>query len=302
MVTMDDYAESVEITWCPGCGNFLIIRALKMAFVELGIEPHEVLLVSGIGQAAKLPHYMKCNVINGLHGRTLSYATGAKIANRNLIVIATSGDGDLYGEGGNHFIHTIRRNPDITVIAHNNQVYGLTKGQASPTSDLGFVTRLQTGGVILSPFNPIAFAISANTSFVSRGFAGDIEHLSKLIQTAIQHKGFSLVDVLQPCISFNRVNTFAWYRDRVYKLEDDYDPTDKITAFQKSQGCSLRSPTTSSYGGDKIPIGVICKHARPTYEEQTPALKDGPLFKAEVDYKLLDNLLEEFMRLSKKSN
>ncbi len=284
MVTMDDYQESIDNTWCPGCGNFLIIRALKMALVELGIEPHEVLLVSGIGQAAKLPHYMKCNVINGLHGRTLSYATGAKIANHDLPVIATSGDGDLYGEGGNHFIHTIRRNPDITVIAHNNQVYGLTKGQASPTSELEFVTRLQTGGVILSPFNPIAFAISANASFVSRGFAGDINHLSELIQVAIQHKGLALVDVLQPCVSFNRVNTFTWYRDRVYKLEDDYDPTDKIAAFEKSQEW-----------GDKIPIGVIYKQDRPTFEEQLPALKNGPLLKGEVDYNLLDNLLEEFM-------
>ncbi|MBM3235667.1 2-oxoacid:ferredoxin oxidoreductase subunit beta [Candidatus Poribacteria bacterium] len=283
MVTMDDY-QGKDATWCPGCGNFLILRALKMALVELDIAPHEILLVSGIGQAAKLPHYMKGNVINGLHGRTLSYATGAKIANHDLIVIATSGDGDLYGEGGNHFIHTIRRNPDITVIAHDNQVYGLTKGQASPTSGLGFVTRLQTDGVILSPFNPIALAISANASFVSRGFSGDINHLSKLIQTAIQHKGLALIDVLQPCVSFNRVNTFTWYRDRVYKLGDDYDPTNKIAAFQKSQEW-----------GDKIPIGVIYTQDRPTFEEQLPALKEGPLFKIEVDYALLDNLLEEFI-------
>jgi len=283
MVTMDDY-QGIDTAWCLGCGNFLILRALKMALVELGIEPHEVLLASGIGQAAKLPHYTKANVINGLHGRTLSYATGAKIANHELIVIATSGDGDLYGEGGNHFIHTIRRNPDITVIAHNNQVYGLTKGQASPTSDLGFVTRLQTQGVILAPFNPIALAISADASFVSRGFAGDMNHLSKLIREAIGHKGFSLIDVLQPCISFNRVNTFAWYRDRVYKLDDDYAPTDKVTAFQKAQEW-----------GDKIPIGVIYKQDRPIFEEQLPALKEGPLFKGEVDHSLLDNLLETFM-------
>ena len=284
MVTMDDYQNIIDTTWCPGCGNFLIMRALKMALVELDIAPHEVLLVSGIGQAAKLPHYMKGNVINGLHGRTLSYATGAKIANHDLFVIANSGDGDLYGEGGNHFLHTIRRNPNITVIAHNNQVYGLTKGQASPTSDLGFVTKLQTEGVILSPFNPIAMSIAANASFVSRGFAGDINHLSKLIQTAIQHQGFALVDVLQPCISFNRVNTFTWYSDRVYKLEDDYDATDKIAAFEKSQEW-----------GDKIPLGVIYKQDRPTFEEQSPALKEGPLLKKEVDYTLLDNLLEGFM-------
>lgn len=283
MVTTADYT-GLTSAWCPGCGNFGILNAVKKALVELEIEPHRVLMVSGIGQAGKLPHYARGNVFNSLHGRPIPPAIGAKIANPELIVIAISGDGDGYGEGGNHFLHALRRNHDITYLIHNNQVYGLTKGQASPTSDLGYVTKTTPHGASL-PLNPVAVAIAAEGSFVARGFAGDIEHLANLVKMGITHKGFALIDILQPCISFNFKNTFAWFRERVYKLEGaGYDPGDKMAAFSKSQEW-----------GDKIPIGIIYKKERAPFEEQFPALKKGPLTRQKIDIGAVNRLLDEFL-------
>ena len=282
MVTMTDYAGTSP-TWCPGCGNFGILTALKKALVELEIEPHKVLLVSGIGQAGKLPHYTQGNVFNSLHGRPIPPATGARIANPELTVIAISGDGDGYGEGGNHFIHTARRNHDITYLVHNNQVYGLTKGQASPTSDFGYITKTTPQGAP-TPFNPIAVAIAADISFVGRSFAGDIPHLTNLIKTGIRHKGFALIDILQPCVSFNHRNTHRWYQERVYQLGDDYEPGDKLAAFAKSQEW-----------GERIPIGVIYRKERATFEEQIPALRKGPLVKQKIEPEKINKFLVEFM-------
>ena len=204
-----DALGKFETAWCPGCGDFGILEAVKDALVKLDADMHKVVFVSGIGQAAKLPQYLNCNFFNGLHGRALPVATGIKMANRDLCVFVTSGDGDIYGEGGNHFIHAIRRNIDLTVIVHNNQVYGLTKGQASPTSDLGFVTKVQPHGVFNEPFHPLAAAIALGAGFVARSFSGDKEHLSSMIQEAVKYKGFSLVDVLQPCITFNKKITLS---------------------------------------------------------------------------------------------
>lgn len=283
MVEIADYAGG-NPAWCPGCGNFGILTALKNALVALEIQPYRVLMVSGIGQAGKLPHYTKGNVLNVLHGRTLPAACGAKIANPELIVIAVGGDGDGYGEGGNHFINAIRRNHDITYLVHNNQIYGLTKGQTSPTSDFGFVTKTTPHGADI-PVNPLALAIAAGASFVARGFAGDIDHLSQLIMRGIQHRGFALIDMLQPCVSFNHKNTYAWYRERVYKLEENgYEPGDKIVAFEKAQEW-----------GDKIPIGVIYKEERAPYEERLSALKRGLLVRRELDLMQAEKLLEEFL-------
>jgi len=284
MVTVKDYAESIPIAWCPGCGNFAILQALRKALVDLAIEPHQILFVSGIGQAPKLPHYTHGNVFDGLHGRTLPAATGAKIANHELIVLGIDGDGGAYGEGIGHLLATMRRNINITYLAHNNQVYGLTKGQASPTSDTGFVTRTTPLGASQS-LNPLALALASDVSFLARGFAGDVEHLSGLLKMGIEYRGFSMIDILQPCVSFNHRNTFQWYRERVYKLEDQgYDPSDKTAAFAKAQEW-----------GDRIPVGLIYRKERPVYEEQLPALKEMPLVKQKIDPLQFEALLDEFM-------
>jgi 2-oxoglutarate ferredoxin oxidoreductase subunit beta len=234
---MDDKTydvESVDIAWCPGCGNYSILNIMKQTLAELKIAPRNLVVVSGIGQAAKIPQYFKTNYFNGLHGRTLPAATAIKISNPNLTVVAESGDGDMYGEGGNHFIHAIRRNPDITNIIHNNMVYGLTKGQASPTSEFGFRTPIQINGVVSEPFNPISIAIALDASFVARTFSGDIRETKSILKKAIKHKGYSIVDIFQPCISFNKINTFDWFKENTYYLEDSYDSTDRIDAFKKS--------------------------------------------------------------------
>jgi len=282
MITVSDYT-GLKPAWCPGCGNFGILTAFNRALVELDIEPHQVLLVSGIGQSGKLPHYTRGNVFNSLHGRPVPPAIGAKIANPELIVIAVSGDGDAYGEGGNHFIHAMRRNHDITYLVHDNQVYGLTKGQASPTSDIGFITKTTPYGAAPS-LNPIALAIAGGASFAARGFAGDVEHLTQLIKMGISHKGFALVDILQPCPSFNFKNTYKWYQERVYKLDLDYNPGDKFAAFEKAQEW-----------GDKIPIGVIYKVEQPTFEEQIPTLSTWPLLKQAIEPTKTETLLREFL-------
>ncbi|MFQ5646750.1 MAG: thiamine pyrophosphate-dependent enzyme [bacterium] len=264
---MDCYDLEVSPAWCPGCGNFPILKALKKALAGLELEPHQVLLCSGIGQAAKIPHYLKGNVFNGLHGRSLPAATGAKLVNPDLTVIAESGDGDMYGEGGNHLTHAILRNADITVLVHNNQVYGLTKGQASPTSEEGFVTKIQVDGYRHTRFNPLTYALSLKAGFVARGFSGDTGHLSDIIQAAVRYRGFSLVDILMPCISFNKVNTFAWYKKRVYKLEDeDWAPDDRRRAYDRA-----------GEWGERIPTGIFYSRKRLCYNELLPELQGEPL-------------------------
>ena len=282
MVTANDYGN-FETAWCPGCGNYSILKAVKEALVASQLEPHQVLFVSGIGQAAKAPHYLNANVFNGLHGRSLPVATGAKLVNPELTVIVESGDGCNYGEGGNHFLAAIRRNIDITMVVHNNQVYGLTKGQASPTSHEGFVTKTQPNGVAAAPFNPVAVAVVMKAGFVARGFAGRVDHLTDLIRQGIAHRGLSIVDVLQPCVSFNRVNTFEWYEKRCYSLPDHYDAADWETACK-----------TASQWGDKIPIGVIYKNDRKTFEEHFPTLAHGPLIRQDVDRLAFEKLMEGY--------
>ena len=283
MVKMTDYAGS-QPAWCPGCGNFAILNALKKALVELDLEPQRVLMVSGIGQAGKLPHYTRGNVLNVLHGRTLPAAAGARIANPELTVIAVGGDGDGYGEGGNHFLHSARRNHDITYLVHDNQVYALTKGQASPTSDQGFVTKTTPQGAS-TPLNSLAVAIAAGGTFVARGFSGDIDHLVGLIKSGIQHRGFALIDILQPCVSFNHKNTHAWYKERVYKLDEAaYRPSDRSAAMEKALEW-----------GERIPIGVIYQHDRPAFEDELTVLRKGPLVKQPMDPMQVGALLDEFV-------
>jgi 2-oxoglutarate ferredoxin oxidoreductase subunit beta len=285
MISLKDYESKDPIAWCPGCGNFSLLTALKEALVGLGKRPHEIVIVSGIGQASKIPHYLMCNAFNGLHGRTLPTATGLKLANHELTVIAEGGDGDGYAEGGNHFIHAMRRNPDITYLVHDNQVYGLTKGQTSPTSEKGYVSRTTPWGSPNPPENPLLLAIASDCSFVARGFTGDIPHLSQLIQEGIRNKGFSFIDILQPCVSFNRINTFQWYNSRVYKIDEEggHDPADRVAAFQRAQEW-----------GDRIPIGILYKSARPSREEQEPAIEKTSLVKQPIATPAFPNLLEAF--------
>lgn len=265
--------------WCPGCGNFSIAGAVDAALHGLGIEPHKALVVGGIGQAAKTPQYIDANAICALHGRALPTATGAKIANGELTVVVHSGDGDGYAEGGNHFLHAIRRNIDLTLVLHNNQVYGLTRGQASPTSDHGFITGAQPRGVRSEPLNGPALAITLGCGFVARSFSGMPEHLQSMLEQAIRHPGFSFVEVMQPCVSFNKVNTFAWYKARVQEVGDDpsYKPADRIASLAK-----VLEP------GESIPIGVLYHNDRAApFHEQVPLLHSGPLVKQTTDRRAL---------------
>ena len=282
MSTINDYGN-YETAWCPGCGNFSILKAVKQALVSIDLAPHQVLFVSGIGQAAKAPHYLNANVYNGLHGRSLPVAIGAKLMNTGLTVIVESGDGCNYGEGGNHFLAAVRRNIDITMVVHNNQVYGLTKGQASPTSSEGFITKTQPQGTASSPFNPVAVGVAMKAGFVARGFAGRVDHLADLIRQGIAHQGLSLIDVLQPCVSFNKVNTFGWYQTRCYPLPEDYNVRDWENAMKMT-----------SQWEEKIPIGIIYQNDRKTYEDHFPIFKEGPLIDRDVDQAGIEKIMNGY--------
>jgi len=277
--------ETFETAWCPGCGDQVILDALKETLISLGKKPHEVLIVGGIGQAAKTPQYLNANGFSGLHGRALPPAAAAKIVNKDMTVIINTGDGDSYGEGGNHFVHNIRRNVDITHFVHDNQIYGLTKGQASPTTDVGHVTEVQPYGSNNTPMNPLLLAISLGAGFVARAFTGEKEQLKQIMEEAINYKGYALVDILQPCISFNKVNTFKWYRDRVYKLEDGYDDTNKLKSMEKSMEW-----------GDKIPLGILYKENKPNFHDKIDFLRDGEsLIKKDIDLNKIKGFMQDFV-------
>ena len=282
---MTEWNTGVSPNWCPGCGNFGILMAVKAAMNDLNLEPHKVLLVSGIGCSSKLPYFVKTYGFQSLHGRPLPVATAAKLANHSLTVVAVAGDGDGYGEGTNHFIHSLRRNVDMTYVVHNNMVYGLTTGQTSPTSEKGFKTKTTPDGVIEVPINPIALAIAAGATFVARGFAGDVNHLKKLVMAGIQHRGFALIDVLQPCVTFNKVNTYEFYRQRCYKLEESgHNTSDKNAAFAKSQEWGVR-----------IPIGIFYQAQRKCYEDELPQIKDTPLAMQDISHVDISKAVEEFI-------
>ena len=287
MLDLKLYQSPEKPTWCPGCGDYGILAAVKKALAQLEIPPHRALIVSGIGCGSKLPHYMKVNGFHGIHGRALPIATGAKLANREMNVLVVAGDGDSYGIGGNHLLHACRRNPDITHLVEDNRVYGLTKGQYSPTSEEGFITVTSPEGTIELGLNPLAIAIAAGASFVARGYVGELEHLTELIVRGIQHKGYALIDILQPCVTFNRVNTYDFYNERVYRLEEtDHDPHDRLAAFQKT-----------FEWGERVPIGVFYQDERPTLEEGFPQLREGPLVRRELKptTKEFEDLKAEFL-------
>jgi 2-oxoglutarate ferredoxin oxidoreductase subunit beta len=279
---------SYDIAWCPGCGNYRIRDVLKQVLADLDLRPQEVVLVSGIGQAAKMPHYVRVNGFNGLHGRSLPPAMAIKAANPSLTVIAESGDGCMYGEGGNHFMHTILRNPNITMLTHNNLVYGLTKGQASPTSQPGFITPVQPAdrqGVTNRPFNPLSLAIAMDASFVARAFIGDSDQTAEIMKQAIKHKGFALVDIFQPCVTYNKVNTFRWFKENTYYLDDSHDTSDQVAAFKRAQEAG------------KYPLGVFYVNPNKSTFEEASGVYDQdrtPLFERDVNQEQLNKLIDSF--------
>jgi len=283
-MTEDFNKDDVEIAWCPGCGNFGIRKAMIETLNGLNIKKQDIVFVSGIGQAAKSPHYIDVSFFNGLHGRSLPPATGIKAANPELTVIVESGDGDMYGEGGNHFIHAIRRNPDITVIVHDNMVYGLTKGQASPTSQPGMQTPIQVDGVFEAQLNPIALAIAMDASFVARAFSGDIEKTKEIFKMAVQHKGFALVDVFQPCVSFNKINTFKWFKEHTYYIENGYKPNDRAVAFKRA------------LENDKLPLGVFyVNESKKTFEDnlRVHSQYKEPLYEKQISMDKVQELIRQ---------
>lgn len=254
----DDYNSGKKCTWCPGCGNFAIWYMLKQALMELEIDPSRIVIVYDIGCNGNGSNFTHTYGFHGLHGRSIPVAQGIKLANQGLKVIVVTGDGGGLGLGAGHFIHACRRNIDITYLLHDNQIYGLTTGQTSPRSDRGMVTKTSPEGNIEEPVNPISLALVSNASFVARTFSGSPHHLKDTLKEAITHKGFSFVDIMQPCITFNKVNTYAWYNERVYYInqEQGYDPEDKLKALNKANEL-----------GDKIPLGVFHKRDVPTFED-----------------------------------
>ncbi len=284
-ISKTEFDLDTEIHWCPGCGNFSAMKVMKETLTELVIKPKDFVLVSGIGQAGKFPHFMKSQSFNGLHGRYLSVALGIKAANPELHVIAVSGDGCTLSEGGNHFLHTIRYNPDIVNIVHNNMVYGLTKGQASPTSQLGFKTKVQVFGVINEPFNAVAIAIALNASFVARAFVGDTETTKEIIIKAINHKGYALIDLLCPCVTFNKVNTFQWYKANSYNIDDSHNPYDQESAM------NLALDT------NKFALGVLYMNLNKNSYEKNVRIYDNdkrPLYQRDLNKDKLEKLLNTF--------
>ena len=286
MRPLKDY-EREKPTWCPGCGDYAVLAALKKAVATLEIDPKDLVVVSGIGCSSRINGFIKCYGFHGVHGRLLPVATAIKLVNPKLTVIGAGGDGDGYAIGMSHFIHTTRRNPDITYIVMDNQIYGLTKGQTSPTSKFGFVTATTPYGSKEQPIDGVALALLNGATFVARGFSGDVKKLTEIFIKAIEHKGFSFVDVLSPCVVFNRYNTYDWFRENIYPIEEekDYNPKDRAWAIEKT----LKS--------EKIPVGIFYVEERPTFEEEV--LRDpGEVIVEEVieerNLELLESIMKEF--------
>lgn len=292
--------KDLEITydkpnWCPGCGDFGVWVSLKNAIVQLNLHPWEVVLVSGIGCSGKLPYWVKTYGFNGLHGRPMPVAEGIRLAHSGLTVIVIGGDGDQYGEGGNHLLHAARRNVNLTLLVHNNQIYGLTTGQYSPTTDIGEKNKATPVPTVEAPVSPLSFALAAGATFVARGFAGDNKQETQLIVEGIKHKGFSIIDTMQPCVTFNHKNTFAWFYERVYKVEEKaHDPKDKSKAFLLSEEWPLRRALPDGEK-ERIPTGILYQESRPTWEEGIPQIAELPLVKQSADNRDISSLLAELL-------
>ena len=285
---IETYVGPVEPDWCPGCGDFGVLKAVKMAAGREGVAPSDLVLVSGIGCSSNLPGFIHAYGVHSLHGRAVAVASGIKLTNTSLKVVITGGDGDGYGIGIGHFIHAMRRNLDLTYVVMNNQIYGLTTGQASPTTVKDMRTKSTPRGNVEFPINPIALALVAGATYVARGFSGEPDHMANLIAGGIRHHGFALIDVFSPCVTYNKLNTYPWFKQRVYKLEKDpdHDPSNALKALLRS-----------FEWGDRIPIGLFYRDDQPAYEDSDPALRGGPLVRRKLglDEPLFRALVEELM-------
>jgi 2-oxoglutarate ferredoxin oxidoreductase subunit beta len=283
MTKLEDLNTPNLPTWCPGCGNFGLWGAFKNAATAEGWDNTNSALVAGIGCHGHVLNYTKISSMEGLHGRAIPVATGIKLANHKLNVFVFTGDGDGLGEGGNHFIHACRRNHNITVIIHNNQIYGLTTGQTSPLTPFGYKTKSTPEGNPDHPINPLALAIASGATFVARGFAGDLPKLTELFIQANKHEGISIVEVLQPCVTFNKECSFPYYRENCYYLEN-HDAKNKEAAFAK----------TLEFGPKKIPLGIFYQVENPSYESEIPQIKDKPLVSTPPSKKDLTDIFKKY--------
>lgn len=284
---IETYKGPVDPDWCPGCGDFGVLRSVQQAAGSLGVKPENLMVVSGIGCSSNLPGFIHSYGVHSLHGRSVPVASGIHFANTDLKVVITGGDGDGYGIGVGHLIHAMRRNLDVTYVVMDNQIYGLTTGQASPTTTTGHVTKSTPQGNIEHPLNPLALAITAGATFVARGFSGEQKHLADTIAAGIAHKGFSLIDVFSPCVTYNKINTYPWFKQRVYKLEDEnWDPGEFHKSYEKTFEWD-----------EKIPLGVIYRTEMDTYEDGEPALQNGPLAKQKLggDPKAMKKFVDELV-------
>ena len=269
-LTPKDFATATPSWWCPGCGDYGVLAALKQALAELELQPKDVAFISGIGCSGKISGYVHSYAFHGVHGRSLPVATAVKLANRDLTVIAAGGDGDGYAIGAGHFIHAVRRNPDVTYIVMDNQTYGLTKGQSSPTSATGYVASVSPNGNPDAPLNGLAMALAVGASFIARAFSGQPKAMVELFKEAIRHKGFSIVEVMSPCVTYNKINTYAWFREHVADVAaQGHDPSDRVAAFD----ALVRE--------DAIPLGVIYRNDRPTLEENV-RLAETPIARLDL--------------------
>jgi 2-oxoglutarate ferredoxin oxidoreductase subunit beta len=284
---VETYKGAVDPDWCPGCGDFGVLRSVQEAAGRLGIKPENLFVVSGIGCSSNLPGFIHAYGIHSLHGRAVPVATGAHLANTDMKTVITGGDGDGYGIGVGHLLHAMRRNLDMTYVVMDNQIYGLTTGQTSPTTTKGHKTKSTPQGNIESPLNPLALAITSGATYVARGFSGEPKHLVDMIAGGMAHKGFALIDVFSPCVTYNKINTYPWFKERVYKLEDqNWDSSDFYKSIEKSYEW-----------GDTIPLGVLYKTEMPTYEDGEPNLQKGALVKAKLgaDKNVFKELVEEMI-------
>jgi 2-oxoglutarate ferredoxin oxidoreductase subunit beta len=287
MATFKDFRNNVKPNWCPGCGDFSVLAAMQRAFANLGLEPHDVAIVSGIGCSGRISGYINAYGFHGVHGRALPIAQGLKLANRDLTVIAAGGDGDGFAIGMAHTIHAIRRNVDITYIVMDNQVYGLTKGQTSPRSEMGFKTKSTPHGSIEAAISPMEMALTVGAGFVAQAVSSDLKQLTRIIEEGIKHKGFSMINVFSPCVTYNKVNTYDWFKENLVNLDEmpDYDPSSREMAMQKLM----------KHKG--LVTGIIYQNKdRLSYEDMIKGFKAEPLAKQNIELtrEQFDKLVAEF--------